>query len=91
MYNDSDLYRYPSNFFTVDEAVIGDTSFQGTGRHTIFPFKRNQFRSYLHGHEMNRDMCKQPIQNEWSVGLVSNRFRIFLGYWFPDDALFPVV
>lgn len=40
---------------------------------------------------MNRDLRMQHIRNEWSVGLVSNEVRLFLGRWALEDAIFPMI
>lgn len=91
LYNDSEPYRNPTQYFTDDESVIADTGFQGDGAHIIFPMKRNQCRSFHHRSDMNRDIRKQRIRNEWSVGLITNRFRLFLGRWSLESELFKVM
>lgn len=40
LYNDCDLYMYPSRYFTDDDAVIGGTGLQGAGFHIILPFNQ---------------------------------------------------
>lgn len=40
---------------------------------------------------MNQDIRKQIIRNEWSVGLILNRFQLFLGRWALEKNLFKVI
>lgn len=91
IYNISEPVRNPQTYFASEECAMGDTGFQGPGDHIVFPLKRNQSRHFGLRSQMNRDIRRQRIRNEWSVGLVSNRFRIFLGRWPFEDCLFPTV
>lgn len=91
MYNDSDRYRHPHDLFSDGEAAIGVTGFQSQGIEIIFPFKQNQLRSCKYGRDMNRDIRRHRIRNEWSVGLVLNSFRVLLGNWSLRDCLCPLV
>lgn len=67
LYNNSEPYRNPTEYFSEKEKLIVDTRFQGDGSHIVFPFKRNQCHGYVRRSHMNRDIRKQRIRNEWSV------------------------
>jgi hypothetical protein len=36
----------------------------------------------------NRDIRKQRIRNEWGLGFLKTRWRLFLGEWPYDEAVF---
>lgn len=78
MENDSEPCMNPYYYFRADKSVMSDTGFRGTGVHIIHQFKRNQWSAYYHRREINCDISKQKIVNNWSVSLISNSFRIFL-------------
>ena len=91
IYNDSDTYRCPSIYFTDDEVAMADKGFEGDGAHIIFPVKRRRNNNFPLRAQMNRDIRMQRIRNEWSIGLLSNRFRLFLGRWSLLPELFPIM
>jgi len=91
IYNDCDPHRFPRQFYSSRQHTMADTGFQGDGEEIVCPVKRGQCRSFRERAEMNRDIRKQRIQNEWAVGLVSNRFQLFLGRWSLDDDLWEVM
>jgi len=77
IYNFTEVNRHPEQYFTGPEHALADTGFQGDGDHIVCPAKSNQARGFPLRGAMNRDIRKQLIRNKWSVGLVSNRFRLF--------------
>ena len=91
MYNECAPFRHPSSYFSENEYAIADMGFQGDGANIITPFKKNQARHFQFRGQWNREIRRQRIRNEWSVGLVSNRFRLFLGRWPFEDTIFPTV
>ena len=87
LYTMSEVFQSPSEFFSNGQVAMADMGFQGEGN-LVYPFKRNQGRDFTFRREFNRDIRSQRIRNEWSIGLVSNRFRQFLGRWSLDESLF---
>jgi len=57
-----------------------DTGFIGDGP-IVCPFKSGEGGWFQYRTEWNKDIRTQRILNEWAVGWVNNRYRIFLGRW----------
>lgn len=91
IYNDCDPFKYPTQYFSSNQLVIADLGFTGSGDHIAFPFKRGQGLWFEMRTSYNKDIRRQRIRNEWSIGLVKNRFRIFLGRWPFEDTWFPII
>lgn len=91
MYNEPEQYLSRRSYFSYEKNTIGDTGLQGSGRIIIFPLKKNQVREFPYRSEMNQDIRERRTLNEWSVGLVSNRFLVFHGHWFIQYAVFSIV
>lgn len=89
--NDSAPYRDPASYFSGGEFAIGDTGFQGAGEHIVCPSKKYQATGFSLRSTMNRYIRQQRIRNEWAVGLISNRFRLFLGRWPLEDNYFHIL
>lgn len=88
--NDSPIIRYMSLYFDGEEQVISDTVFQG-GDAVQFPLKINQGRGYRYRSIFNRDIHIQRIFNEWVIGALKNRFRLFFGRWPLEKYLRPMM
>jgi DDE superfamily endonuclease len=88
--NNSTPSLQPGLHFIDGECVMADSGFQGDGP-LVFPFKKNQGLAFAHRGRWNRDMRKQRILNEWVIGAVNNRWRLFLGRWSFDEDLSPVL
>lgn len=96
LYNESEPGKFPRRFFAFDEnsrdwleRVMVDTGFQGSGP-IVAPFKANQGTHMSHRKERNRDIRKQRMCNEWAIGAVNNKYRLFLGRWAGSADWFPM-
>jgi len=74
-------HLFPASFFDGDQHAIGDTGFIGPSRVLVCPFRRNAEEADVDQGEWNTDIRKSRIRNEWGIGDVKNRFRMFLGRW----------
>lgn len=90
IYNDCDPFLIPESYFGAGDMVSGDLGFQGPLYHIAFPFKRGQDNWFELHTQLNKDIRKKRIPNEWPIGLIKNHFRTFLGSWPVDDAYFPI-
>jgi hypothetical protein len=88
IYNSSGPNTTLTLYFSPGEVRIGDTGFVGEGDHLICPFKKNQGALYRWRAMWNRDIRKQRISNEWGLGFLKNRWRVFLGEWPYDESVF---
>jgi DDE superfamily endonuclease len=88
IYNSSCPNTTPTLYFSPGEVCIGETGFVGEGDHLICPFKKNQGALYRWREMWNRDIRKQRIRNEWGLGFLMNRWRVFLGEWPYDESVF---
>ena len=70
-----------------------DMGFGGSGalqRTMVVAYKRNEGTEWIHRSSYNRYIRRQRIVNEWEIGYINNRFRIFLGRWPFEKELFPI-
>jgi DDE superfamily endonuclease len=88
VFNNSAPCLQPELHFTDGEWVMSDSGFQGDGP-IVFPFKKNQGLAFAHRGRWNRDIRKQRRLNEWGIGAVNNRWRLFLERWYFVKHLFP--
>ena len=89
IFNQSGPMRSPNSYFFGEEHCIGDTGFQGEGR-VVCPMKSNQGMHFVYRAMFNKDLRRQRVCNEWGVGYINNRFRMFLGRWPFSPELFPI-
>lgn len=80
IYKEADPYRFLQEYFTDDDNLICDKIFQWRGRQIMFALKKKQYRFYPAIYALKRDYQKQRIRKQWSIGLISHMFRVFLGY-----------
>lgn len=68
---------------------MADTGFIGQ-EPLVTPTKKRQNLEFAYRTAMNRDIRGQRISNEWGVGAISNKWRIFLGRWTFLPEMWPV-
>jgi len=78
----------PATYFDGEQHAIGDTGFIGSSRVLVFPFRRNTDETGVDRDAWNTDIRRSRIRNEWGIGDVKNRFRLFLGRWSYEPELF---
>jgi len=71
----------PATYFNGEQHAIGDTGFMGPSRVLVCPFRRNADETGVDRDAWNTDIRRSRIRNEWGIGDVKNRFRLFLGRW----------
>lgn len=54
----------------------------------VTSFKSNQSTNFMYQTRFKKDKRKQQVIANWSMELVSNRFRLFLGRWSLEDSLY---
>ena len=89
IFNDTDPVREPQLYFGGSEHVIADTGFVGEGN-VVCPFKKGVGDGFFYREKFNRDIRRQRVCNEWGIGLIKNRYRLFLGRWPFSPDLFPM-
>jgi hypothetical protein len=89
LFNKSHVMQDLDAHFTGDEVLMTDMGFTGEGP-IVCPFKSGRALHFELRGLWNKMIRKQRMINEWGVGYISNRHRIFLGRWPYDDHLFPV-
>lgn len=95
MFNMTAVGRRPDNFLSRDssgefiETILADSGFHGDGPIET-PHKKGQAVEFRDKHARNRDIRKQRICNEWGIGRVNNKFRLFLGRWSQSKQWFPM-
>jgi len=81
----------PHLFFDDGEHCIADYGFIDRFGLVLCQFKMNQGLEYEFSAEWNRDIRTQRIiVNEWGIGYIKNRMRLFLGRWPFADYMFEV-
>ena len=68
--------------------MIADLGYIGDGAELVCPFKKSQGLDFALRGVFNRSIRGFRMTNEWAVGYITNRHRIFLGRWPFDPALF---
>ena len=56
----------------------------------FFPYKRIESTLWLYRSKQNSYIRSQRMVNEWGIGFINNRFRVFLGRWPFEPELFPI-
>eukprot|EP00980_Cylindrotheca_fusiformis_P027095 scaffold18779_cov93-Cylindrotheca_fusiformis.AAC.1 len=70
----TNLARYPINYFTEREYIIGDSAFENS-RHMVSAFKKPKGESIPTSHEkFNEKMAKLRIISEHCIGILKGRF-----------------
>lgn len=88
LYDQSPPYMAPSEHFSEGEHLVADTGFIGDGEECVCPFKKGMGLDFALRGKFNRSIRATRMLNEWGVGFISNRHRIFLGRWPFDPDLF---
>lgn len=65
--------------FVEEEAVIGDSGFQGPGRYINFPYRKKRKSQFRLRSQLDVNIQTQNYKNEWFIGVLPNRFQLFLG------------
>ena len=89
IFNESGPFRNEDEYFDGEQHAIGDIGFQGAGK-VLCPFKSNQGATFVHRGMWNKELRRERICNEWGIGYINNRNRLFLGRWPFESCLFPV-
>lgn len=64
-----------------------DAGFNGGSGTTLSPFKKNEGQWFCFRGMFNRRIRKRRVINEWDIGFINNRMRIFLGTWTMSEHL----
>lgn len=88
VYTQTPPYVSPEEHFSEGEHLIADLGYIGDGAECVCPFKKGQGLDFALRGAFNRSIRGVRMVNEWSVGFITNRHRIFLGRWPFDPALF---
>lgn len=91
IYNQCDVFVHPILYFSNAEFVIGDSGFQGEGSHIVFPYKLIKGSNLSLRKTIGRNIRTQRVRNKWSISLILNRFRLFLGCWTIEASLWHLV
>ena len=89
MYKSSEVYHNLSDFLAAGKHGMADMGFGGSGG-LVVPYKRNESTEWIHRSSYNRYIRQQRMVNEWGIGYINNRFRIFLGRWPLKKELLPI-
>lgn len=89
LYTSSEVYQNPSDFLTAGQLGMADMGFGGSGA-LVVPYKNKESTEWIHMTNYNRYIRRQRMVNEWGIGYINNRFRIFLGRWPFEKELFPI-
>ena len=89
LYTSSEVYQNPGDFLATGRHGMADMGFCGSGA-LVAPDKRNESTEWIHRSSYNKYIRGQRIVNEWGIGYINNRFRIFLGRWPFEKELFPI-
>jgi len=87
-YDQTPPYVSPGEHFSPGEHLLADCGFIGDGEECICPFKKGMGLDFALRGAWNRSIRGVRMVNEWAVGFITNRHRIFLGSWSFDPALF---
>eukprot|EP00173_Palmaria_palmata_P003622 Plantae.Rhodophyta-Palmaria_palmata.ctg3841.p2 GENE.Plantae.Rhodophyta-Palmaria_palmata.ctg3841~~Plantae.Rhodophyta-Palmaria_palmata.ctg3841.p2 ORF type:complete len:188 (+),score=21.68 Plantae.Rhodophyta-Palmaria_palmata.ctg3841:329-892(+) len=87
-YEQTPPYVSPGEHFSDGEHLLADAGFIGDGEECACPFKKGMGLDFALRGVWNRSIRGVRMLNEWAVGFITNRHRIFLGRWPFDPALF---
>ena len=88
VYTETPPYVRPDEHFSEGEHLIADLGYIGDGAELVCSFKKGQGLDFALRGVFNRSIRGVRMTNEWAVGYITNRHRIFLGRWPFDPALF---
>lgn len=80
IFNQTDPFLRPEEFFDGEQHVLCDSGFVGTGR-VVCPYKRGSGHDVPNRAEINRDVRSQRWINEHCIAILKNKFRSFMGCW----------
>jgi DDE superfamily endonuclease len=89
LFNKSHVMQHLDALFIGNEVLMTDMWFTGEGT-IVCPFKSGRALHFELRGLWNQMIRKQRMINEWGVGYIRNRHRMFLGRWPYDDHLFPI-
>ena len=87
MYTTSDVFKNSDESLSTGQHGMADMGFAGSGE-LVVPYKRNESTMWMYRSIYNKCIRKQRMVNEWGIGYVNNRFRLFLGRWPFEKELF---
>lgn len=88
-YTNSEVYKSTESFLSAGQHGMADMGFGGDGA-LVVPYKRNESTEWLFRTTHNRYIRSQRMVNEWGIGYINNRYRVFLGKWSFEKDLFPI-
>lgn len=74
--------------FSGDEHLIADLGHIDDGVECVYAFKKGQKLDFALLGAFNRSIQGVRMTNEWAVVFITNSYRVFLGRWPFDTALF---
>lgn len=77
VYTETPPYVRPDEHFADGEHLIADLGYIGDGAECVCPFKKGQGLDFALRGMFNRSIRGVRMVNEWSVGYITNRHRIF--------------
>ncbi|PXF47704.1 hypothetical protein BWQ96_02566 [Gracilariopsis chorda] len=78
LYTNSDVCPNRESYLADGQHGMADMGFAGDGE-LVVPYKRTESASWLYRTEHYNDIRKQSMVNEWVIGFINNRYRLFLG------------
>eukprot|EP00173_Palmaria_palmata_P000060 Plantae.Rhodophyta-Palmaria_palmata.ctg1029.p1 GENE.Plantae.Rhodophyta-Palmaria_palmata.ctg1029~~Plantae.Rhodophyta-Palmaria_palmata.ctg1029.p1 ORF type:complete len:262 (+),score=37.55 Plantae.Rhodophyta-Palmaria_palmata.ctg1029:26-787(+) len=80
MYMESDIGAQPSLYLSDGECGLADMGYAGIPRIEV-PDKKNTNMLFPYRRARNCSIRGVRMINEWAMGYVNNRYRVFLGRW----------
>lgn len=91
LYNDCDAARFLENYYRNNEREISESGFQRDGNQIVLPYKSGQGTGFAHRRQFHTNIRSQRVRNEWSIGIISNFYCLFLDRLPFENALLPIV
>lgn len=89
MFIDCDVGKHPSHFLSEGERGMADMGYAGINLLEV-PDKRNQNIYFPLRKKRNSGIRGSRMVNEWAMGYVNNRYRMFLGRWSFSPELYSI-